>query len=163
VPEGKLVERTETVLIGTWNNVVMLLLSGPPTPEQVQRVGDLLADARRDTGLGTGLVHVVRTQGVRPPSEATRQVYRDLMRDPLTPLLASAVVIESAVAFAASLVSSIITGLELVTRHAFPTRMFAKLPAGAAWLAAELDKHDASFGSPDDLVRAFASTFSVSD
>lgn len=163
MPEGKLIERTDTVLIGTWKNVVMLLLSGPPTPEQVQRVGDLLADARRDTGLGAGLLHVVRTQGVKPPSEATRQVYRDLMRDPLTPLLASAVVIESAVAFAASLVSSIITGLELVTRPAFPTRMFAKLPAGAAWLATELDKHDASFGSPDDLKRAFASTFSVAD
>jgi hypothetical protein len=161
VPEARLIERRDQISVAAWRNVAMLLLHGPPEADDVRRLGDLVADLRRDTGLGVALVHVVRTETVKPPAEDARRVYRDLMRDPLTPLLASAVVIESAAAFASALVSSIITGLELVTRPSFPTRMFSKLPAGAEWLAGELDKRRASFGTAGDLVHEFESVFAA--
>jgi hypothetical protein len=159
VAEARIVERAGGIAVAAWKNVAMLLLHEPPAPDSVRRLGDLVMDLRRDTGLLVALIHVVRTEGVRPPSEETRRVYRDLMRDPLTPIAASAVVIESSSSFSASLVSSIITGLELVTRPAFPTRMFAKTRDGANWLAAELEKRKASFGTADELIEIFERTF----
>jgi hypothetical protein len=159
VAEARIVERTGGIAVAAWKNVAMLLLHEPPGPDSVRRLGDLVSDLRRDTGLLVALIHVVRTEGVQPPSEETRRVYRDLMRDPLAPIGASAVVIESSSSFSASLVSSIITGLELVTRPSFPTRMFAKIGAGADWLAGELEKRHASFGTADELVEIFERTF----
>ncbi len=136
----------------------MLLLREAPEADLVRRLGDLVADLQRDTRSPVALIHVVRTDGAKPPSEEARRVYRDLMRDPLTPIAASAVVIESSSSFSASLVSSIITGLELVTRPAFPTRMFARIGDGAAWLADALDKRNASFGTAHELVEIFERT-----
>jgi hypothetical protein len=158
-PDAKVIERTPTVVVATWKNVAMLLLHEAPEPDQVHRLGELVADLRRDTELPVGLLHVVRTEAVKPPSDATRRVYRDLMRDPYSPLAASAVVVESAVAFASALVSSVITGLELVTRPAFPTRMFSKVDAAVPWLAAKLDARKASFGAPESLLETVARTF----
>jgi hypothetical protein len=118
----------------------------------------MLADLRRDTGLTVGLVHLVRTEEVRPPSEATRDVYRDLMRDPYSPLGGSAVVMEAA-GFISALVSSVITGLELVTRPAFSTRMFSSVQSGATWLAGELERRKAPFGPAESLVEIVRLTF----
>jgi hypothetical protein len=146
---------TPSMTFFRWRNVGIVVLRASPGPGEVAELGRVIGDIATRVNKAVGLVHLIRTAAVRPPEPEAREAYGAMMRDPHSPLAGSAIVLPTS-GFFPALVTSIIAGLELLSRPKFSTRLFSDVGRASAWLAGTLDQREASFGRADELVRVLA-------
>lgn len=146
-----LISRDGLVLV-RWRNVVLLGMTTSPTSDIVQRMSSEVNRMRTDGERGTALVHLVMPMQRKPPppDPETRQAYVHMMRDENTPIRGSAVILPDT-GFTSALARSVITGLMLVARPRYPTKVFQVEREGCQWLAQMLDAADAPCGQPEEL------------
>jgi hypothetical protein len=150
---------SEALRIAYWRNIVIIeLLASPPGPD-AEKLRDLIYARGRRSDKKLGLLYVLRITTAPPPDGATLDVYRELMRDPRGYLCATAVLSEQQ-GFTAAMVRSVITGLILIARPRFPTKVFGDLGETTHWLAEHLPKADAGFGTADELRDAVSQAIS---
>jgi hypothetical protein len=143
------------LLLVRWRNVVMLGMGTSPTAETIDRMNAEVHHLREQGARSTALIHLVRPlQRKPPPPDAeTREAYLRMMRDKDTPVRCSAIIMTDS-GFTAALARSVLTGLMLVTRPMYSTKVFSSEQEACEWICNELDPVDASCGSTEDLLGA---------
>jgi hypothetical protein len=143
------------LLLVRWRNVVMLGMATSPTAETIDTMAREVYRLRKEGARGTALVHLVRSlQRKPPPPDAeTREAYLRMMRDKDTPVRCSAVVMTDS-GFTAALARSVLTGLMLVTRPTYSTKVFSSEREACDWICDELGQIEASCGPVAELMAA---------
>jgi hypothetical protein len=143
------------LLLVRWRNVVMLGMRTSPTAETIDRMSAEVHRLRKQGARGTALIHLVRSLDRKPPppDPETREAYLRMMRDKNTPVRCSAVIMTDS-GFTAALARSVLTGLMLITRPAYSTKVFSSEREACEWIVDELGTIDAGCGSVDELMNA---------
>lgn len=143
------------LLLVRWRNVVMLGMQTSPNAETIDQMSHEVHRLRDEGARGTALVHLVRSLQKKPPppDPETREAYLRMMRDKETPVRCSAVVMTDS-GFTAALARSVLTGLMLVTRPTYTTKVFSSEHEACSWICDELAQIDAGCGSTDELMKA---------
>lgn len=105
--------------------------------------------AQSHTG-GMGLLTIVEKDAPIPSGDTRRALAR-VLGDFSSDIKASAVVFEGD-GFSAAAVRSMVAGLTLVARQAYPHKVFANVSEACAWLGPQMPRRDSSHGG--DLATA---------
>lgn len=140
------------LLLVRWRNVVMLGMRVSPNAESIEGMSREAYRLRDQGHRGAALVHLVRPLERKPPppDAETREAYLRMMRDKNTPIRCSAVVMTDS-GFTAALARSVLTGLMLVARPAYATKVFSSEREASGWICAELDEIEAACGPVEEL------------
>ena len=143
------------LLLVRWRNVVLLGMATSPNAAIIDRMSAEVHRLRREGAVGTALVHLVRSQSSKPapPDPETREAYLRMMREPDSPVRCSAVIMTDS-GFTAALARSVLTGLMLVTRPTYATKVFSSEQEACQWICNELDAIGGTCGSVDELAAA---------
>jgi hypothetical protein len=143
------------LLLVRWRNVVMLGMRTSPHAQAVDCMSREVHRLREQGVRGTALIHLVRSLPKKPPppDAETREAYLRMMREKDTPVRCSAVVMTDS-GFTAALARSVLTGLMLVTRPTYTTKVFSSENEACDWICKELEEIDSSCGSVDELMVA---------
>jgi hypothetical protein len=128
-------------VVGRCREVVVIVWRAPLTVERTQRVTAYMkAAAAEESRLG---VVVVIEPGVPGPPPEVRAALLGAMRE-LGPKLVALAYLVTAEGFVGAAVRAVISGLGLMSRDRYPTRVFQGAPEVAAWMAPKLDAGQAS-------------------
>lgn len=140
-----------------WRNLAIVELDGSPS---VAEARDLLASLRArhaDIGSPLGVLYRLRLTTAPPPGPTTREAYRALLSD-RDGMLAACAVLSEENGSVGAMVVSLIAGLVLLARPRFHTRVFKDPEAAAGWLAREMTRREAPFGTALELREALDQT-----
>lgn len=148
-----LLHATEGFRLATCHNVVIIEFSRNLEIAEVKRLLHVIKAHHQVVGHQLGLLYLARIGQAPPPEAEAKVLYQDLMKDRDERLAACAVVCDRS-GFVAAMVRSIVTGLILMARPRFPTKVFAELGEASNWLSNEMDKVGVGFGEGESLARS---------
>jgi serine/threonine protein kinase len=122
----------ENLRAGRIGDVVVIRWRKPPTIVAVEAMDRAIARAIRELGGACMIMPVIDAAMRAPEEDARRSLARSIARFD-TSVVAVAYVVRGE-GFQAAALRSAITGLMLVARPSHPTKVFAALHEGAAWL-----------------------------
>ncbi len=135
--EPNVYEATPDHIVGTWNNVSLIIWRVATFSNAVdlsQRTSEELA--RKYPG-GIGLLTIIEQSAPMPPSEARSRI-ADFFAS-ADYIKASSVAFEGT-GFRAGAVRSVVAGLTMLARQPFPHKIFATLKEATDWQVPELTK-----------------------
>jgi hypothetical protein len=124
--------------VGYWGDTFFILWKKNTTMEATQQLRGHLLEFTRSRPAGVGLLTIVEANAPVPGAEvrkALAAVLADFSRD----IKASAVVFEGQ-GFSAAAVRSVVTGLTLIARQAYPHKVFGSLGEAGAWMLPQLPR-----------------------
>jgi hypothetical protein len=139
-------------LVGLWRNVLVLAFRDQPTAEGLRRMGAVQRDvAARFPG---GYAALAMLPMVRRPA-MTRELREEAERltSSSPPELRAVAEVIDGKGFLAATLRSVATSMVMLTRPAWPMRVFAGVEPAAAWLATWVDR-EARASAPRRLVEA---------
>jgi hypothetical protein len=140
-----------------WRNIVVVDVERSPTLGEARALLDTLRARHAALGGPLGLLYRLELSTAPPPGPATREVYRQLMAD-RDGMLAACAVLSEQRGFVSAMVVSVIAGLVLLARPRFHTRVFRDASVAAGWLAHEMTRRAAPFGTGPELEDALQSS-----
>ena len=145
----------------TWRNIYVVVWRNETSPTASTMVHQRCEEFAKRHPEGVGMLTVVTSTAPMPPSESRDRLAR-FMREG-TYVKASAVAFEGT-GFRAAAIRSVVTGLTLLAKQAFPHRIFSTLEDASGWLATSLS--DRGFGNATgielcDAVATARQTFST--
>lgn len=140
-----------------WRNLAIVELRESPSVAEARGLLEMLRARHAAVGGPLGVLYRLRLTTAPPPGPSTREAYRQLMSDRDGMLAACAVLSEENGSLGA-LVVSVIAGLVLLARPRFHTRVFKDPETAAGWLAREMTRRDAPFGTALELRDALVAT-----
>lgn len=149
----KILEADENWACGVAGRLVVAVWRTRTTPARVHLLhAHVKAVMRVHARTGFALCVVAEAEAASPDLEA-RVLIADMMRDAGAHLRGTACVV-SARGFSGAAIRAIITGLSLVAREPYPTRVFAAPADAAAWLAERLHESTSELAEAIERVRA---------
>lgn len=139
---------------GTTGCAFLLCWRGPATVARARLVADALSSfsaAQRQIVLLT-----VVTPEATPPDTAARAVFAQGMRD-VGPKVRGSAYFVPIDGFKGAAVRGAVTGISLLAREPFPTRVFARLTEASAWLSQRVESDLAAAAFGGELEAAVAS------
>ena len=119
-------------VVARWRSAVIVVSTAPASNADVLRFGQTLKDARAQ-GPWACLYVMTSTPGVPASNEGSRDAITRVMREYAGSAVAAAAVVQYE-GFASALLRGLVTGVLLAVRPKTPTRIFADVATGAAWL-----------------------------
>jgi hypothetical protein len=146
----QLLRRTHDHAVGTQDNFLVFVWRRHTPAVEVAHAGEALTELASRYPAGIQLMQVIEESAILPDA-AARTAIAELLRDAAGKVLCSSVTHEGG-GFRPSLIRSVVTGLLMLHKPAFPHLVFSSTDRA-------LDKHAATLGvSPtDSLIRSVAS------
>lgn len=123
---------------GHWGDMFFILWKKNTTMEATQQLRGHLVDFTRTHPAGVGLLTVVEANAPVPGADV-RKALAAVLADFSRSIKVSAVVFEGQ-GFSAAAVRSVVTGLTLIARQAYPHKVFASLAEAGAWMIPQLPR-----------------------
>ena len=122
---------------GRWRNILVLVWRGQTNFARAKRAIALAKDmAAEHAAAGMGIIIVVESKALVPDADA-RPVFVAGMRE-CGPSIRGAAYVVTASGFGGAAIRAAISGLSLVAREPYPTRVFATPNDAAKWLSTTL-------------------------
>jgi hypothetical protein len=123
---------------GCLRDLVILCWRRIPTAERARRATRLVRDATTEhAATGVGIVIVVE-ETASTPDAAARALFAEVMRERSQSIRAVGYIVPAG-GFGGAAIRAAITGLSLVARETYPTRVFASPDATLTWLSSRLE------------------------
>jgi hypothetical protein len=142
--------RTPDHCIGACRGVLVVVWTGHTTHDGVVASRRSILALGREHPEGVGLITIVEHNAPMPPGEVRDEVAK-FLKESSDIIKASAVVFEGE-GFRAAAVRSVVTGVSMLAKQAFPHRVFAHVDEAASWMGPKLP------GAPkgEDLLKDIA-------
>ena len=125
-------------LAATYRNVFITAWWGDTTVARLKRVGELQEDVARRLSKGFVALALIRSSNTNLPADVRSEAER-LSKTPAANMRAIAQVISGS-GFAASMIRSVATGMQIVSRMPKPTKIFDTLDTAATWLVLHMNE-----------------------
>ncbi len=125
-------------LAATYRNVFITAWWGDTTVERLKRVGEFQEDVARRMSKGFVALALIRSANTNLPADVRAEAER-LSKTPAPNMKAIAQVIYGS-GFAASMIRSVATGMQIVSRMPKPTKIFDTLETAATWLVPHMNE-----------------------
>lgn len=140
--EVRMLERNDDYMISTWNQIMFLAWHGRETTYGITRSRVLMASWADNK---SSVVLVILMPGkaalAQPPSDEARAAMADVSRN-ASPALKGIAIIGNVSGFVGSIVRSVMTAHQAITRSAVPFKMFSSPEEAVPWLSRRLEPHD---------------------
>ncbi len=140
--------------LATWGNVFVIIWRNETTIQGVEAFRAASLQFAKAHPEGIGLLTIIVDKAPMPPSKA-RDRLAAYMRDPNNGIRASGVLFEGS-GFRSAAVRSVVTGLTIIARQAFPHKVFANINDTADFLAPLLSEACGEDVGSQDIVAAVA-------
>lgn len=123
---------------GHWGDVFFILWKKNTTMEATHQLRSNLVDFTRSHPAGVGLLTIVEANAPVPGADV-RKALAAVLTDFSRNIKVSSVVFEGQ-GFSAAAVRSVVTGLTLIARQAYPHKVFASLAEAGGWMLPQLPR-----------------------
>jgi hypothetical protein len=140
-------------LAALYRNVFITAWWGETTVARLKRVGAVQSEVARAWPKGFVALALIRSANTNLPPDVRAEAER-LTKDPSSCLRAIAQVIHGS-GFAAAAIRSIATGMQLLSRHGRPSKIFDSLDNATVWLVPQMSQLPGPPGTvtPEELAR----------
>lgn len=141
--------------IGTFGSAVIIRFAGAPKPEQLERVYEVQQDLVNATGTKVAMVSVIFPAGLSFDEEARKKSSKLLegMRDDI--LVGTQIVTKEG--FFASIIRSVMMGVQAMAKPEYPTKICASIRDGAEFAS----EHLTAAGLPVDTEELATAVYAV--
>lgn len=122
--------------VATWGDAFIIIFHGNTTVPGVRAIDEAVTAFTRARPNGIGIVTIVEETAPMPPSDAREALVSALEAISGT-VKVSAVAFEGT-GFRAAAVRSVVAGLTMVARQAYPHKVFATVEEAMAWMAPQM-------------------------
>lgn len=131
----KVLHSDSDILVGISDDVFAVVFRDRTTVEGLNRIFRAFEDATRYRGRELALLTIIQSNA-RMPSTGTREPIARWLREVSEKVLISAVVFEGD-GFVAASVRSVVVGLTMLARQAYPHRVFPSVKEASEWFESE--------------------------
>jgi hypothetical protein len=137
-------------VVSAWKNVTVVVWRASATLALVNRLSEVTHEFLRGHPEGFSNVHVV-TNGTKLPTPDGRAALERLTQSVADQMACAAVVLEGR-GFWASAISSVVVGIQMVSRGSYSLRIHANTEAVARWLPKEHERRTKVALEPAELL-----------
>lgn len=139
----QILERNDDYMISTWKEVMFLAWHGRETTSGITRSRILMAPwAESKSSVALVILMPAKAALAQPPNDEARTAMAEVSRN-ASPALKGIGIIGNMSGFVGSVVRSVMTARQALTRTSVPFKMFASAEEAAPWLAQRMELREA--------------------